>query len=34
MTEYLLYFNQRWVGDHTDDWFRGRERSPWPLSER
>ena len=24
MTEYLLYFNQQWVGDHSDEWFRGR----------
>src|SRR5262245_64861454 len=24
MPEYLLYFNQQWVGDHTEDWFRGR----------
>src|SRR5207253_2595792 len=24
MTQYLLYFNQQWVGDHTEEWFRGR----------
>ena len=24
MAEYLIYFNQQWVGDHTDEWFRGR----------
>src|SRR3954466_7274246 len=24
MTEYLLYFNQRWVCDHTEEWFRSR----------
>jgi hypothetical protein len=24
MTEYLLYFNQQWVGDHPEEWFRGR----------
>ena len=24
MPEYLLYFNQQWVGDHTEEWFRGR----------
>ena len=24
MTEYLLYFNQQGVGDHTEEWFRGR----------
>jgi hypothetical protein len=26
MAEYLLYFNQQWVGDHTEEWFRGRVR--------
>jgi hypothetical protein len=24
MTEYLIYFNQQWVGDHTEEGFRGR----------
>jgi len=24
MTEYLIYFNQQWVGDHTEEWFEGR----------
>ncbi|NUR10148.1 MAG: hypothetical protein HOQ22_11350 [Nocardioidaceae bacterium] len=24
MTEYILYFNQQWVGDHTEEWFRSR----------
>jgi hypothetical protein len=24
MAEYLIYFNQQWVGDHTEKWFRGR----------
>ena len=24
MAEYLLYFNQQWVGEHAEDWFRGR----------
>ncbi|PVG81694.1 hypothetical protein DDE18_17060 [Nocardioides gansuensis] len=24
MSEYLIYFNQQWVGDHSEDWFRGR----------
>jgi hypothetical protein len=24
MTEYLIYFNQQWVDDHTEEWFRGR----------
>jgi len=22
--EYLIYFNQQWVGAHTEEWFRGR----------
>src|SRR5690349_13676706 len=22
--EYLIYFNQQWVGDHTEEWFEGR----------
>ncbi len=26
MAEYLIYFNQQWVGDHSEDWF--RERGP------
>ena len=26
MTAYLIYFNQQWVGDHPEDWF--RERGP------
>ena len=24
MAEYLIYFNQQWVGNHTEEWFRGR----------
>jgi hypothetical protein len=24
MTEFLIYFNQQWVGDHTEEWFRSR----------
>jgi len=24
MTEYLIYFNQQWVGDHDEEWFIGR----------
>ncbi len=24
MPEYLIYFNQQWVGDHTEQWFAGR----------
>ena len=24
MAEFLIYFNQQWVGDHSEEWFRGR----------
>ncbi|WP_134739754.1 YciI family protein [Nocardioides sp. 503] len=24
MPEYLLYFNQQWVGDHPEEWFRDK----------
>ena len=24
MAEYLIYFNQQWVGDHTEEWFPSR----------
>ncbi len=24
MPDYLIFFNQQWVGDHTEEWFRGR----------
>jgi hypothetical protein len=24
MTQYLIYFNQQWVGDHTEEWFSAR----------
>lgn len=24
MTEYLIYFNQQWVGNHPEEWFCGR----------
>jgi hypothetical protein len=24
VTEYLIFFNQQWVGDHSEEWFRGR----------
>lgn len=24
MAQYLIYFNQEWVGDHSDEWFRSR----------
>jgi hypothetical protein len=22
--QYIIYFNQQWVGDHSEEWFRGR----------
>lgn len=24
MPEYAIYFNQQWVGDHSEEWFRSR----------
>jgi hypothetical protein len=24
VARYLIFFNQQWVGDHTEDWFRSR----------
>jgi hypothetical protein len=24
MAQYAIYFNQQWVGDHSEEWFRGR----------
>lgn len=24
MTQYIIYFNQQWVGDHSDEWFTER----------
>lgn len=24
MADYLIYFNQQWVGDHTEEWFLSR----------
>ncbi|MBK9739374.1 MAG: hypothetical protein IPO93_07645 [Actinobacteria bacterium] len=30
MTEYLIYFNQQWVGDHTEEWF--RQRGPLAMA--
>jgi len=24
MPEYLIYFNQQWVGDHPEEWYRDR----------
>ncbi len=24
MSKYLIYFNQQWVGEHSDEWFQSR----------
>jgi hypothetical protein len=24
MSKYIIYFNQQWVGDHTNEWFASR----------
>ncbi len=24
MAKYIIYFNQQWVGDHSEDWFESR----------
>jgi hypothetical protein len=24
MAQYLIFFNQQWVGDHSEEWFQGR----------
>jgi hypothetical protein len=24
MPKYIIYFNQQWVGDHSEEWFKGR----------
>ena len=24
MAHYIIYFNQQWVGDHSEEWFRSR----------
>jgi hypothetical protein len=24
MAQYVIYFNQQWVGDHPEEWFQGR----------
>jgi hypothetical protein len=33
MTEYLIYFNQQWVGDHSEEWFRARGPLAWAVVE-
>ena len=27
MAEYLIYFNQQWVGDHPEEWYEPADRS-------
>ncbi len=24
MAKYIIYFNQQWLGDHSEDWFESR----------
>lgn len=26
MSQYIIYFNQQWVGEHSDEWFTSRGR--------
>ncbi|HEY0949288.1 YciI family protein [Nocardioides sp.] len=33
MAEYLLYFNQQWVGDHSEEWFRSRSAPAMAVVE-
>jgi len=30
MTQYLIFFNQQWVGDHSEEWF--HERGPLSMA--
>ncbi len=30
MAEYLIFFNQQWVGDHSEEWF--RQRGPLAMA--
>jgi hypothetical protein len=30
MSQYLIFFNQQWVGDHSEEWF--RERGPLSVA--
>ena len=31
MAEYLIFFNQQWVGDHPEEWLRGRAAGGAPV---
>ncbi len=33
MAQYLIYFNQQWVGDHTEEWFLGRVKPSMAVVE-
>jgi hypothetical protein len=33
MAKYLIYFNQQWVGDHSEEWFRGRVRPSLAVTD-
>jgi hypothetical protein len=33
MAEYLIYFNQQWVGDHDEAWFRSRAPLAMAVTE-
>ena len=33
MAEYLIYFNQQWVGDHDEEWFNGRVQPSMAVVE-
>ena len=33
MAEYLIFFNQQWVGDHTSEWFRSRAPLAMAVTE-
>jgi hypothetical protein len=33
VAKYVIYFNQQWVGDHPDEWFRERGRLAMAVVE-
>ena len=33
MPKYLIYFNQQWVGDHSEEWFLGRVQPSMAVIE-
>jgi hypothetical protein len=32
--DYLIYFNQQWVGDHDEEWFQGRVEPSMAVIEQ